>query len=231
MEMTKTMELWKLMETLEFNKYFTYDSGLLISRRTNDVAGYIRDDNYIVVNFQGRNYLSHRIIWELFNGKVPDGYIVDHIDGNPGNNDIQNLRLATVSENVSNSIGRGSLPKGVTYTKGKYQAQISFKGTNIYLGRYSTPDEAEEVYKSKSIELYGEYSLHSRDKATLAEVTLLPEVESAYKDKPPIGVRKVGNKYYSKITRKGITYNLGVFSTPEEAGTAYQNKKKELAYE
>lgn len=215
---------------MEFNKYFSYDNGLLISRRTNDVAGYIRDDDYIVVNLHGKNYLSHRIIWELFNGEIPSGYVIDHIDGNPGNNNINNLRLASISENLSNSVCRGSLPKGVTFTKGKYQAQISYKGKNHYLGRFNTPDEAAEVYKMKSEELYGEFSVYNRDKPKpIYEGPPPISGESAYDDRLPIGVRPSGNKFRSKITRKGVTYDLGTYSTAEEASIAYQNKNKELS--
>ena len=33
----------------------------------------------------------HRVIWESQKGKIPLNHIIHHIDGNPLNNDIQNL--------------------------------------------------------------------------------------------------------------------------------------------
>ena len=41
----------------------------------------------------------HRFIYELKNGEIPEGYFIDHIDGNGLNNQIENLRLATSQEN------------------------------------------------------------------------------------------------------------------------------------
>lgn len=40
----------------------------------------------------------HVYVWEKYNGKVPEGYSVHHIDHNPDNNDISNLELLSYSE-------------------------------------------------------------------------------------------------------------------------------------
>lgn len=40
----------------------------------------------------------HRVVWEFYNTKIPDGYEVHHIDFDRSNNDISNLQLLTVSE-------------------------------------------------------------------------------------------------------------------------------------
>lgn len=40
----------------------------------------------------------HVYMWEKHNGPIPEGYEVHHIDRNPGNNDIENLRLMTAEE-------------------------------------------------------------------------------------------------------------------------------------
>lgn len=44
----------------------------------------------------------HRLVFEAFNGRIEDGYVIDHIDGNPMNNRIDNLRQVTQKENVLN---------------------------------------------------------------------------------------------------------------------------------
>lgn len=46
---------------------------------------------------------GHVQVWEQHNGKVPDGYYIDHIDGNVLNDSIDNLRLALPKENSRNS--------------------------------------------------------------------------------------------------------------------------------
>lgn len=40
----------------------------------------------------------HRYVWEFYNGKIPVGYEVHHIDHNVDNNDISNLKLLTRAE-------------------------------------------------------------------------------------------------------------------------------------
>ncbi len=42
----------------------------------------------------------HVYVWELFNGKVPEGYDVHHIDGNKKNNEIENLEILNRSDHA-----------------------------------------------------------------------------------------------------------------------------------
>lgn len=53
-------------------------------------------------NAQIKPHSLHRAVWEYHNGKIPDGLTIDHIDRNKDNNEIDNLRLATYSENIRN---------------------------------------------------------------------------------------------------------------------------------
>ena len=46
---------------------------------------------------------THRVIWELFNGEIPENMEIDHIDGNPLNNKINNLRIVSRKTNSRNS--------------------------------------------------------------------------------------------------------------------------------
>ena len=69
--------------------------------KANDPAGTKRSDGYWRVGSQ-KEYV-HRVVWELFNGKIPDGLCIDHIDGNTSNNKIENLRLLTHKENMRNT--------------------------------------------------------------------------------------------------------------------------------
>lgn len=45
--------------------------------------------------------LVHIIVWEAFNGPVPKGYEINHIDENPENNRLDNLNLMTHKENMN----------------------------------------------------------------------------------------------------------------------------------
>ena len=44
-----------------------------------------------------RKYM-HRYVWEYYNGKIPNGYEVHHIDFDKSNNDISNLQLLSSQE-------------------------------------------------------------------------------------------------------------------------------------
>lgn len=44
----------------------------------------------------------HRIVYETFIGDFKEGYCIDHKDGNPLNNNVENLHLVTPRENVMN---------------------------------------------------------------------------------------------------------------------------------
>lgn len=57
---------------------------------------------YYAVRDGKKLYLIHRVIWILHNkSNVPNGMVIDHIDGNPLNNKICNLRAITQQQNSS----------------------------------------------------------------------------------------------------------------------------------
>lgn len=52
----------------------------------------------------------HRIVWETFNGEIPEGMQIDHIDNNRQNNALFNLQLVTPKENSQLKYDRGYTP-------------------------------------------------------------------------------------------------------------------------
>ena len=56
---------------------------------------------FLRVRINGVDYLASRVIWKMVTGKDPD-QVIDHIDNNPLNNDISNLRDVTQRENLLN---------------------------------------------------------------------------------------------------------------------------------
>src|SRR5262245_47586099 len=75
-------------------------------------GGPSKSNAHHVVRFGNRLLLGHRIAWKLFSHEEPPEHI-DHIDGDPMNNRIANLRAATRHENLRNAKrhkGKG-LPK------------------------------------------------------------------------------------------------------------------------
>jgi hypothetical protein len=116
-------------------------------------AGNLTQNGYRKIKFEGRQYLTHRIAWFLYYGSWPKGDI-DHIDGNPLNNKIKNLRDVPHSVNLQNRKSATRINKtgflGVVKRKNKYAAHIHKKGKQIYLGLFPTAELAHKAYKENT---------------------------------------------------------------------------------
>ena len=87
--------------------YKISDNGLISNIKTGKLLkGTIRN-GYVRYNLQGKLYSAHRLVYETFIGEIPDGYIIDHIDGDRQNNSLENLRCITQSENAINAQKNG----------------------------------------------------------------------------------------------------------------------------
>ncbi|HAT3735758.1 TPA: HNH endonuclease [Serratia marcescens] len=94
-------------------------------------AGTLGKDGYWSVQVKGKKLAAHRVLWWLLNGEIPAELCIDHIDGNRGNNNPENLRLATRSQNNQNSRSRtklSTLPKGISRAGCGYRAQVQGNG-------------------------------------------------------------------------------------------------------
>jgi hypothetical protein len=118
------------------------------SRYAGKVACSVRKrDGYKRAYVYQSSFLVHRIVWEMTNGPIPSGVYVDHIDGNPNNSRIENLRLCNQSQNLANSkLSKSSKTghKGVFYDPAnkKYRAALRVRGVNVLEKRYHTLEEA-----------------------------------------------------------------------------------------
>ena len=94
---------------LRANYYLKPDEGVFYRKRDDrPVKGYLRDkkDRYMRMDFYINGILVHcyyhHAVWLYNYGDLPE--ILDHIDGDPTNNRISNLRAVTRSENMLNSV-------------------------------------------------------------------------------------------------------------------------------
>jgi hypothetical protein len=105
---------------------------------------------------------AHRIVWLLKKKKIDADLEIDHINRNPLDNRIENLRLETKSRNMQNrkKCSRNtSGVKGVYWDKfhNKYVAQLRCNGVKICLGHYDTLKEAQKVVVEARKKYHGEF--------------------------------------------------------------------------
>jgi len=106
----------------------------------------------LYINGVSKQFLYSRIVYEAFNGKIPEGLIIDHEDGDFTNNNLSNLRPCTHRQNASfdNVIReKSSSFVGVCFNKRtrKFQAEIRINKERVYLGRFESEYEAHLHYQ------------------------------------------------------------------------------------
>lgn len=124
-------------------------------------AGTVDKLGYIRIQYAKRMYLAHRIAWFLYYGTQPSG-VLDHVDGNPSNNRIDNLRKATHSQNMQNAstrIGRSGV-KNITWKRNAWTVRFILNGKRKEFGRFQDLDLAKEFASKVRIKIYGEFANH-----------------------------------------------------------------------
>lgn len=126
-----------------------------IASRINPTSGY-RDTRLF-----GKIYQTHRIIYFIHHETLPE--FIDHTDGNPLNNHIENLRPATRTQNAFNRklrTNNTSGVKGVSQHKatGKWMVRVGVEGKEHYYGLFEDLQTATDVAKKARLELHGEFA-------------------------------------------------------------------------
>ena len=126
----------------------------------------MRSGEYTMVMRDGKPVHEHRVVWEQAHGPIPDGLIIDHINGVGTDNRIENLRLVTTSGNAKNAKLYSTNKTGVTGVswdkgKAKWMASICSKGNKMVLGRYTDWFEAVCARMSAN-NTYGFHKNHGR---------------------------------------------------------------------
>lgn len=116
---------------------------------------------YTTVQWKKKKYSSHNIIWELHFGPIPSGLTVDHIDRNPSNNLISNLRLATPTQQNANTrkwstSTTASRFKGVCAWRKPGKWRLFFKGK--YIGLFASDVSAALKYNEMALAEFGEFA-------------------------------------------------------------------------
>lgn len=127
--------------------------------KAGDVAANQANKGHIKVKVDSHHILAHRLAWFYVHGEWPPEEI-DHINRDPSDNRLINLRPADRSlNNFNKACYAKSGFKGVyrqTSKRGGWQAIIGLRGVRKHLGTYETPEEAHQVYLAAAKDFYGE---------------------------------------------------------------------------
>lgn len=103
-EVTKELEKCDYREIISENgrPYYVTSDGEFFSETKRLKKG--NTTGYEYVSIDGKLKLAHRLVWEAFNGVIPEGMEIDHINTDRLDNRLENLRLVTPSENKRNPL-------------------------------------------------------------------------------------------------------------------------------
>lgn len=157
----------------DLNLRFIYveHSGLFYERSerifsSGSELGCVLSNGYRLISVDGEQFGSHRLAWIYKNGEIPEGMVIDHINGDPSDDRIINLRLATQLQNSQNrklSKSCKSGYKGVSFELGRnrkkpWRARIVVQKRRYTIGMFATAEEAFEAYKAEAKKQFGEFA-------------------------------------------------------------------------
>lgn len=187
---------------------------------------------YTVIKREGkrRSVKMHRLI---MGEDIP--FPIDHKDGNGLNNQRDNLRVATISENGINrktSYNKTGF-RGVMYDK-RYKSYYVFLHVNNkkrHLGTFVNPVDAAIRYNEEALKVYGKFAvLNTITEDSIQYYKNKLSHRKSKTDKNATGFkgvsrikRNLAKPYYAYINAKKQHYHLGMFETAVEAAKAYNN--------
>jgi len=130
-------------------------------KNSNKPCGCITNEGYYSSRLGKTVYSNHRIVFAIYNNTIDfQDFHIDHIDNNKLNNNPENLRLATCSQNQFN---RGKTKNNTSGYKNiyfhkrdkKYSCQIRINNKDIRLGTFETLELAIETRDKKIKEIAG----------------------------------------------------------------------------
>ncbi len=154
-------EFYKVIK--EFPNYNISNKGNVINTKTNRMMTIMMRNGYKIVKLNRTSRKIHRLIAIAFIPNPNNKSVIDHIDRNPLNNCIDNLRWVNFDENSKNrniSKNNKSGVSGVFFcnTSKKYRAFICINLKKVWLGCYENLDDAIKARLDAEKKHYGIYS-------------------------------------------------------------------------
>lgn len=128
--------------------------------RTMQGVGKPNEKGYRKVQVLGRVWFVHRIAYAMHHNIDPGVNFIDHINRDPSDNRIENLRMVSHSENLRNRdhprrMASKSGILGVAVAGSKWMSYIPAQhgGKRIHVGTFDTPEQAREAVNIVRAEL------------------------------------------------------------------------------
>jgi len=122
-----------------------------LAPHSNGVGGKARTRDLVLIGIDYKLYRAHRLAWFYVHGSWPNK--IDHINGDPTDNRIVNLRDVTSqinSQNIRKSQpynSTGMLGVAVDKSRNCFKSEIRLPdGKKKFLGRFKTAEEAHNAY-------------------------------------------------------------------------------------
>lgn len=130
-------------EWISYSNYYISNKGRIRHRDKNNLLQPSLTCGYYKVRLSEgglvEDYMIHKLVYSLFTKDTDfDGYVIDHIDGNKLNNDINNLRKITLSENAS-----AALYETKTNSSAKAVGQYDLNGK--FIAEFPSAREAARI--------------------------------------------------------------------------------------
>jgi hypothetical protein len=116
------------------------------------VAGCRLPDGRVIIRVDGESYRAHRLVWLYVYGAFPS-FVIDHINGDPSDNRLANLRDVPHAMNQqnqrrphSNNLSSPYLGVSRPNERSKWRALIHFQGKTRYIGVFATAEAARDAY-------------------------------------------------------------------------------------
>lgn len=163
--MTKTSDLETIREWISYDSSSGEFVFLKSPNRRKPIgsrAGTKDKNGYIQITILGKTHMGHRVAFLLHHGWIATTFI-DHKDGDPSNNKIENLRPANRNQNGANAkISKRNTTgiKGVYFDKSlrKFVARIKTEGKQIFIGCYEQIADAKHAIEEARKNYHGEFA-------------------------------------------------------------------------
>lgn len=96
-----------LLNNLVKYKYFICNQEGEIYTKHGNQVGFKQNRGYVHVDYKGKRFLAHRVIYTAFFGPIPKGFEINHINGKKDDNRLINLEMVTACGNIKHAFRTG----------------------------------------------------------------------------------------------------------------------------